>query len=168
MSGITIVVAASTNNVIGRAGGLPWRLPQDLRRFKALTMGKPVVMGRRTFESIGRPLPGRRNIVVSRRADLRLEGCEVVNSPEAALDLASAGQADEVMVIGGEQLYKALLPHTTRIHMTRVHKDVEGDAFFPELPPHEWRVVWSEPLPATSEQPLSYTFQILERTVDAA
>jgi dihydrofolate reductase len=160
-----MVVAASTNNVIGRAGELPWRLPEDLRRFKRLTMGKPIVMGRRTFESIGRPLPGRRNIVVSRRPGLRLDGCEASDSPDAALGLA--GQVEEIMVIGGQQLFEALLPRCTRIHMTRVHEAIEGDAFFPELPPDEWHVVWSEPHPATQEQPLAYTFEILERTGDA-
>jgi dihydrofolate reductase len=160
-----MVVAASTNNVIGKAGELPWRLPEDLRRFKRLTMGKPIVMGRRTFESIGRPLPGRRNIVVSRRPGLRLDGCEVSDSPDAALALA--GQVAEIMVIGGQQLFEALLPRCTRIHMTRVHETIEGDAFFPELPPDEWQVVWSEPHPATQEQHLAYTFEILERTGDA-
>ena len=125
-------------------------------------MGKPIVMGRRTFESIGQPLPGRRNIVVSRRADLSIEDCEVVDSPEAALSLARAGSADEIMVIGGAELYRSLLPQTTRIHMTRVHETIEGDAFFPKLPP-DWQVVWSEPHPATDEQPLAYTFEILER-----
>ena len=161
MGEVTIVVAASTNNVIGRAGELPWRLPEDLRRFKQLTMGKPIVMGRRTFESIGHPLPGRRNIVVSRKADLRIAGCEVVLTPAAAL--ACAGEADEIMIIGGEQLYNALLSHTTRIQMTRVHATVEGDAFFPALPPDEWQVVWSEPHPATDDQPLAFTYEILER-----
>src|SRR5690606_28793193 len=160
-----MVVAASTNSVIGRAGELPWRLPEDLRRFKRLTMGKPIVMGRRTFESIGRPLPGRRNIVVSRRPGLRLEGCDVSDSPDAALALA--GQAEEIMVIGGQQLYEALLPRTTRIHMTRVHETIEGDAFFPALPPNEWQVVWSESHPATREQPLAHTFQTLERQLPA-
>jgi dihydrofolate reductase len=161
MSKVTMVVAAAADNVIGRKGELPWRLPEDLRRFKELTMGKPIVMGRRTFESIGRPLPGRRNIVVSRRPGLRLEGCEVSDSPDAALALA--GQAEEVMVIGGQQLYEAFLPRATRIHMTRVHETIEGDAFFPQLPPDEWQVVWSESHPATREQPLAHTFEILER-----
>src|SRR5690606_1333636 len=162
-----MVVAASTNNVIGRQGQLPWRLPEDLRRFKLLTMGKPIVMGRRTFASIGRPLPGRRNIIVSRRAGLSIEGCEVVASPEAALSLARAAAADEIMVIGGEQLYRSLLPHAKRIHMTRVHATIEGDAFFPELPPDEWHVVWSEPHRETEERPLAFTFEILERPADA-
>ena len=160
-----MVVATAANNVIGRGGELPWRLPEDLGRFKELTMGKPIVMGRRTFESIGRPLPGRRNIVVSRRPGLCLDGCEVSDSPDAALALA--GQAEEIMVIGGQQLYEAFLPRTTRIHMTRVHETIEGDAFFPELPPDEWQVVWFEFHPATREQPLAYTFQTLERAAPA-
>ena len=163
VSDLTMVVAASTNNVIGRAGKLPWRLPEDLRRFRELTMGRPVVMGRRTFESIGRPLPGRRNIVVSRKTGLKIDGCEVVNSPEAALSVARAVEPGEVMIIGGEQLYNKLLPHTTRIHMTRVHATIEGDAFFPALRPDEWTAVWSEPHPATHDHPLAFTFEIFER-----
>ena len=156
-----MVVAASTNNAIGRNGELPWRLPEDLRRFKQLTMGKPIVMGRRTFESIGRPLPGRRNIVVSGRGDLEIDGCEVTGSPAAALALARV--ADEVMIIGGERIYRDFLPRTDRIHMTRVHATIDGDAFFPGLEPEEWQVVWSEPHPATKHQPLSFTFETLER-----
>jgi dihydrofolate reductase len=158
---VTIVVAASTSNVIGRNGELPWRLPEDLRRFRQLTMGKPVVMGRRTFESIGRPLPGRRNIVVSGRPGLGLDGCEVVGSPGEAM--AAAGIADEVMIIGGERIYREFLPLTSRIHMTRVHVSIDGDAYFPEPEPGEWQVVWSEPHPATKDQPLSFTFETLER-----
>jgi dihydrofolate reductase len=158
---VTMVVAASTNNVIGRHGELPWRLPEDLRRFKHLTMGKTVVMGRRTFESIGRPLPGRRNVVVSGRAGLKIDGCEVAGSPSAALALASS--ADEVMIIGGERIYRDFLPRTDRIQMTRVHVSIDGDAFFPGLEPEEWQVVWSEPHPATKDQPLSFTFETLER-----
>jgi dihydrofolate reductase len=158
---VTIVVAASTSNVIGRNGGLPWRLPEDLRRFRQLTMGKPVVMGRRTFESIGRPLPGRRNIVVSGRPELVLDGCEVVGSAGEAM--AAAGVADEVMIIGGERIYREFLPRTDRIQMTRVHVSIDGDAFFPGLEPEEWQVVWSEPHPATKDQPLSFTFETLER-----
>jgi len=156
-----MVVAASTNNVIGRNGELPWRLPEDLRRFKHLTMGKPIVMGRRTFESIGHPLPGRRNIVVSTRRNLEIEGCEVAASPAAALALARS--AGEVMIIGGERIYRDFLPRTDRVHMTRVDASIDGDAFFPELEPREWRVVWSEPHAATKDQPLSFTFETLER-----
>lgn len=164
MSTVTLVVAASSNNVIGRRGRLPWRLPDDLRRFRLLTMGKPVVMGRKTFDSIGRPLPGRRNIVVTGNRDLVIDGCDVVHSADEALALATEGGASEVMVIGGESIYRDFLARTARIHMTRVHARIEGDAFFPALHPDEWRCSWSERHPATADQPLAYTFETLERT----
>jgi dihydrofolate reductase len=158
---VSIVVAASANGVIGRNGKLPWHIPDDLRRFRELTLGKPVVMGRRTYDSIGRPLPGRRNIVISRQSSLRLSGCDLVESTAGALELAAG--ADEVMIIGGERVYEELLPRTTRIHMTRVHATIEGDAFFPALESDEWRILWSEEHPATDMQPLSFTFETLER-----
>jgi dihydrofolate reductase len=160
---VTMVVAASSNNVIGKDGKLPWRLPQDLRRFKALTIGKPIVMGRKTYESIGHPLPGRHNIVMSRRAGLTIGGCNVATSPDEALEHAAGEGVDEVMVIGGERVYEAFLPRTGRIHMTRVHATIEGDASFPELDPDEWRTVMSQPYPATRHQPLAFTFETIER-----
>jgi dihydrofolate reductase len=163
MTTVTMVVAASTNNVIGRRGKLPWRLPDDLRRFRLLTMGKPVVMGRKTYDSIGRPLTGRRNIVVSTNRTLTIDGCDVVSSPDEALDLAAENGASEVMIIGGERIYMDLLPRTVRIHMTRVHCLAEGDAFFPALKPDEWHRTWFEPHPATADQPLAFTFETLER-----
>ena len=133
---ISLVVAAATNGVIGRDGALPWRLSDDLRRFKVLTMGKPIVMGRLTHESIGVPLPGRQNIVITRDADYVAEGCDVVMSPDAALE--AAGSADEIMIIGGEQIYKEFLPMADRVYMTRVAAAVDGDARFPELAATEW------------------------------
>jgi dihydrofolate reductase len=158
-----LIVAASTNDVIGHRGQLPWRLPDDLRRFRALTMGKPVVMGRKTYESIGRPLPGRRNIVVSNR-ERTIDGCAVAGSPDEALTLAADdGGAEEVMIIGGESIYRGLLPRADRIHMTRVHTRIDGDAFFPELNADEWQSTWRESHPATSDQGLAYTFETLER-----
>jgi dihydrofolate reductase len=133
---ISLIVAASTNNVIGNQGDLPWRLSADLRRFKKLTMGKPIVMGRKTWESIGRPLPGRHNIVVTRQGDYAAQGCTVVSSVEAAID--AAGDADEIMIIGGSYIYDAFMAKADRIYMTRVHADVDGDTWFPELPESEW------------------------------
>ena len=133
---ISLIVAASENNVIGAQGDLPWRLSADLRRFKEITMGKPIVMGRKTYESIGRPLPGRRNIVLTRQSGYEAEGCDVVDSPEAAIE--AAGDADEIMIIGGSHIYRAFLPRADRIYMTRVHADVDGDTWFPELPESDW------------------------------
>jgi dihydrofolate reductase len=134
---ISVIVAVSTNNVIGFKGALPWHLPDDLRRFKAITMGKPVVMGRKTFESIGRALPGRQNIVVSTRADFAAAGCEVVTSAAAAV--ASAAGAVEIMVIGGAGIYALFLPLATRVYLTRVHVVLDGDTHFPNLDEREWR-----------------------------
>jgi len=133
---ISIVAAVARNGVIGSGNLLPWRLPDDLRRFRALTLGKPVIMGRRTFESIGRPLPERTNVVISRRSELQIAGCTLVDSIAAAVSLLAA--APEVMVIGGAQIYRQCLSRTGTIHLTRVHADVEGDAVFPELSPDEW------------------------------
>lgn len=158
---ITIVVAVSTNNVIGRQGGLPWRLPEDMRRFRQLTMGKPMLMGRRTFDSIGRALPGRRSIVISRQPGLAIDGCEVAATPDAALDLVR--EDADVMVIGGGQIYRAVLPRTDVIHRTRVHVMVDGDTFFPELEEGDWRVVSAEKHPAGGARSIGFTFETLER-----
>ena len=158
---ISLIVAASANNVIGVRGELPWRLPADLKRFKAITMGKPIVMGRLTWESIGRPLPGRHNIVISRQAGFVADGCTVVASPEAAID--AAGDAPEIMVIGGGHIYTAFLPLADRIYLTRVHAEVEGDAFFPELDEREWDTVDSEAHEADDKGAPPHTFLTLER-----
>lgn len=133
---VSIIVATDERGAIGRDGGLPWRLPDDLRRFKALTMGKPIVMGRRTWDSIGRPLPGRHNIVITRDATLALQGATVVTSLDAAI--AAAGAVDEACIIGGAEIYRLALPRTDVIHLTRVHATVEADTFFPPLVPEEW------------------------------
>ena len=136
---IAIVVAMAENRVIGRDGGLPWRLPADLARFRALTMGKPIVMGRRTHESIGRVLDGRRNIVVTRRPGYRAPGCTVAPSLEAALE--SASSASESAVIGGASIYEQALPLAARMYLTLVHATVEGAVQFPRFDLAEWREV---------------------------
>jgi dihydrofolate reductase len=133
---ISLIVAASTNNVIGSDGELPWHLPDDLRNFKRLTTGKPIVMGRKTHESIGRPLPDRRNVVISRDLGYEAAGCDVVASPAAAMALLN--DAEEVMIIGGGQIYAAFLPLADRIHFTRVHTEADGDVTFPDLDENEW------------------------------
>ena len=158
---ISIIVAASENNVIGAAGDLPWRLSDDLRRFKALTMGKPIVMGRKTWDSIGRPLPGRQNIVVTRQAEFAAAGCDVVASKEEAV--TATADAEEVMVIGGSQVYALFLPDAERLYLTRVHTEVEGDAFFPEISDLEWRLVSNEPRLADDRNAFDYSLQIYER-----
>lgn len=160
---ISLIVAVSANNVIGVDGDLPWRLSEDLKRFKVITMGKPMIMGRATFDSIGKALPGRRCIVMSRQAEFRAEGCDVVSSPEQALDIA--GDVEEVMVIGGSKIYALFLPMAQRIHLTRVHANIQGDTFFPQLDPAEWRLIESLDFTACDERALSYAFEIWERSV---
>ena len=158
---VSIVVAMDECGAIGRAGGLPWRLPDDLRRFKALTLGKPVLMGRRTWESIGRPLPGRHNIVVTRRPGLVLEGATVAGSLEQAL--AEAGPVPEVCVIGGAELYRSALPRTDVLHLTRVHARVEADTFFPPLEPGDWIEVSREDRAADDRHAHAFSFVELRR-----
>lgn len=158
---LTLIVAASTNHVIGRRGALPWHLPEDLKRFRRLTMGKAVIMGRATFEAIGRPLPGRRNIVISRRQDREIDGCELAAGPQAALALVA--DDDEAMVIGGGRIYEELLPECDRIELTRVHMSIDGDTYFPVPDPAEWRVIASEDFPAGADRPIGFTCSTLER-----
>ena len=158
---ITIIVAASTNNVIGVDGELPWKISDDLKRFKALTMGKPIIMGRLTWESIGRPLPGRQNIVITRKADFLADGCDVVASPAAAL--AIAGDAPEIMVIGGSQIYDLFLPKASRLHITRVHTEIDGDALFAEIRDADWELVNVEAHEASDKSEFAFDFRTYER-----
>lgn len=159
---LTAVVAATENNVIGRDNGMPWHLPADLQHFKAVTLGKPVLMGRRTFAAIGRPLPGRRNLVLSRDLGFVAAGVETFSTLEQAL--AAAGDVDELMIIGGQTVYELALPHVQRVHLTRLHMQVEGDAHFPDLPPEQWREVSrSARRPADERNACDMTFLVLER-----
>lgn len=160
---ISIIVAVSTNGVIGRQGELPWRLSDDLKHFKAATMGKPIVMGRKTWESIGRPLPGRQNIVITRQPAFEAEGCDVVASVKEAV--AVAGNVDEIMVIGGSQIYELVLPVAERLYLTRVHAEVEGDAFFPQADETEWLLVSDESHEADQRNEFAFSFQVFERAV---
>ena len=134
---LALVAAVAENRVIGRGGALPWRLPDELAHFKRTTLGKPVLMGRHTFVSLGRPLPGRRNVVLSRRPGFGAAGAEVAPDLDAALALVAG--APEVMVIGGAALYREALPRAARIYLTRVHASPPGDVCFPELDPSQWR-----------------------------
>ncbi len=161
---ISIIVAASTNNVIGVDGDLPWRLPEDLRRFKAITMGKPMIMGRATFESIGRALPGRRSIVLTRQTDFSADDCDVVPSVDAALALAR--DADEVMIIGGGEVYRQFLPLADSIYLTRVQAEIGGDTRFPELDMNEWEVTAVEEYPAGDEREIGFDIETLKRICD--
>lgn len=158
---IALIAALANNRVIGRENRLPWRLSADLRHFKSLTMGKPVIMGRNTYESIGKPLPGRSNIVLTRDAQYRAPGCRVVHSLEQALE-AAAGHA-EVMVIGGAELYRQTIDAAQRLYLTRVKADVQGDAVFPEIDPRQWRELQRESHRGDDNNEYDYDFLILER-----
>jgi len=158
---ISLIVAVADNGVIGRGNALPWHLPEDLKRFKRLTMGKPIIMGRKTFESIGKPLPGRQNIVVTRDPDYRRDGITVVH--DAASALRAAGQVPEIMVIGGAELFRSLLPRAARVHLTRVHGNIEGDVRWPELDLREWQVVAREERAADDRHAHDMSFEVLER-----
>ena len=158
---ISIIVAVAQNGVIGTGNRLPWHLPDDLKRFKALSMAKPIVMGRRTFDSIGKPLPGRTNIVVSRQPGLAIEGTIVTPSLDAAL--VAAGAVPEVVVIGGAEIFRQVLPRTEVIHLTRVHARVAGDVVFPELDPGQWRETAVEHHAADERHQYAFTFVTLQR-----
>ncbi|MFC4308369.1 type 3 dihydrofolate reductase [Steroidobacter flavus] len=160
---LSIIVAVADNGVIGSGNQLPWRLPDDLKRFKALSLGKPIVMGRKTFDSIGRPLPGRQNIVISRQPGLEIPGCTVVTSIDAAI--AAAQPAPEIVIVGGADIYRQVLPQVQVIHLTRVHASVEGDVVFPELKEQEWREVAKEYHPADERHAHAFTFSTLQRVV---
>ena len=164
---IAIIVAAAENGVIGKSGTLPWRLPSDLKRFRQLTMGKPVVMGRKTFQSLPRALDGRANIVITRDALFAAAGAVIAPTLEAALTLAKAEAdrrgVDEVMVIGGGEIYAAALAFAERIYLTRVHGFAEGDTYFPGLSPAEWQVVREEAIPRGERDDHDATLVIYDR-----
>lgn len=163
---ISLIVAKSKNNVIGNNNQLPWRLPADLAHFKKMTIGKPIIMGRKTFESIGRPLPGRRNIVVSRDKQLMIAGCEVFHSIDDALNAVKTEQ--EVIIIGGANLYGQVLNRAHCIYMTVIDAAFEGDAFFPELNQDHWKLVSEKKYTADEKNKYSYVFLVFERSVVSA
>lgn len=163
---VSLIAAASENNVIGKGNALPWSLPADLDHFRQTTAGHAVIMGRKTFESIGRPLPKRRNIVISRQADYQPGGVEVVTSITDAISLVP--QSEEAFVIGGGEIYRQALPLADRVYLTRVHTDIEGDAFFPELDPAEWQEVSSRKGIVDEKNALEHSFLVFERLRPAA
>ncbi len=158
---IALIAALDRNGLIGRDNDLPWRLPADLQHFKRMTMGKPILMGRLTWESLGRPLPGRHNIVLTRDQDYQAEGATVVDSTDAAL--AAAGEAEEAMVIGGAAFYRAMLPHAERLYLTRIDAEFDGDAWFPEFDPAAWRETARETHALDERNAYPYAFVTLER-----
>jgi dihydrofolate reductase len=157
---ITIVVAISENHVIGKDNQLLWYLPNDLKHFKNITTGHTVIMGRKTFDSVGKPLPKRRNIIITRQA-ITIEGCEVVNSIEVALALCA--DEEEVFIVGGAEIYKQSMHLTHRIYLTVVHKDFDGDSFFPEIDKNEWKEVFREDHAPDEKNAIPYSFVTYER-----
>jgi dihydrofolate reductase len=157
---VNLIVAWARGGVIGRAGGLPWHLPEDLRRFKRITMGHPIVMGRRTWDSIGRPLPGRRNIVVSRNPDWSAPGCETAASLQQALSMCEG--AAEVFVIGGAQFFEAALPLAGRLFITQIDAHFEGDVCCPPLDLSGWRRTACEHLAPAPHRPFAVDFMVFE------
>lgn len=167
---IIAILARADNGVIGRDGALPWHLPADLRRFKALTMGHPMIMGRKTFDSFLKPLPGRRHIVLTRNTAWQADGAEVAHSVDDALaigqapgDCGAEAQAGDIYVIGGAQIYRLMAPHLTRIELTEVHCDAAGDTDMPAFG-NEWRETAREDFPAEGEHP-AFSFVTLERGI---
>lgn len=160
---ISFVVAAATNNGIGKDGKMPWHLPNDMKHFKNVTWGMPVVMGRKTFESLGKLLPGRKNIVITRQAGWKVEGTVAVKTIEDALFVAKQADANEVMVIGGGEIYKALFDKAKRIYLTRVEAAPEADTFFPALNPKEWHLMSQKDHEADEKNAYNYSFQVWER-----
>ena len=160
-SEITLIAAMAHNRVIGINNTLPWDLPADMRHFREQTMGKPILMGRKTFDSIGRPLPGRQNIVVTRDNSVQIEGCDVVHSIEEALQVAR--DAPEVIVMGGESFYQQLLPQADRLLLTMIDLEIDGDAWFPQWNESEWQETGREDHTIDEKNHWSYSFVTMER-----
>ena len=161
MTQLHLIVAHARNGVIGKENKLPWYLPEDLKNFKRTTLGKPVIMGRKTWESLGRPLPGRRNIVITRQKDYEAEGATVVSDLQAAIE--AVADAPVAFIMGGAQVYKEALPQVEVAHITYLNADFEGDAYFEPLNPNEWTLTEEESFPATDAHPFSYSFRIYSR-----
>jgi dihydrofolate reductase len=157
MTRLWIIAALADNGVIGKGGALPWRLPEDLARFKALTLGHTLIMGRKTFESIGKPLPGRTTVVITRRRDFAAAGVTVAHDPEEAVSLAAGPDA---FVAGGADVYALFLPLAERLYLTRVHGDYDGDTYFPPYDERAWKLVSAAPGSSTTP---ACTFEVYER-----
>src|SRR6185369_5831917 len=160
---ISFIVAVSENNVIGKNNQLPWHLPSDMKYFKNKTWAMPVVMGRKTFEALGKPLEGRTNIVITRQTDWRPAGVEIVHSIDQAIVEATKLDAKEIFIIGGAEIFSAALPSADRIYLTLIHHGFEGDAFFPELKQEEWKLVSNKDHEADEKNKYAHSFQVWER-----
>jgi dihydrofolate reductase len=158
---ISIITAMDENQLIGKDNGLPWKIPADLQFFKKVTMSKPIIMGRKTFESIGRPLPGRQNIIITRDKSFSAEGCEIAFSIDKAIELAA--DAEEIMIIGGANIYQQFLPICDRLYLTQVKGEFEGDAWFPEIDDSQWQGIEKEDHKADERNEADYSFIIMQR-----
>ena len=158
---VSIIVAMTDERVIGVQNRLPWKLPADMQWFRRHTLGKPVIMGRKTYESLGRPLPERTNVVITRDPDFAADGCVIAHSIDEGL--AAVAQEEEVMVIGGAAFYEQMLPRADRLYLTDVHAEIAGDTWFPPVEGSEWREIERLERPADADNPYSLTFRILER-----
>jgi len=163
---IVLIAAFAQNRVVGINNSLPWHLPEDLKYFKRTTTGKAIIMGRKTYDSIGRPLPNRTNIVISRNSELKIEGVKVVDSLQAAIDLAKEvnfiNGVEEVMVIGGASIYEEALPKADRLYITHVHAEVAGDAYFPEVDFSQWQEISRDDYAASESNPYDYSFVVYD------
>lgn len=164
---IALVVAIGDDGVIGNNGALPWRLSSDMKRFKADTMGKPIIMGRKTYASIGKPLPGRDNIVISRDTEFKAPGCDIVTGIEQAFEVANsraaASGASEICVIGGGEIYRQSIARAVRLYVTHVDGRFEGDTYFPEIAPEEWAIQSRRSFPAGEKDSHATVYAVYER-----
>lgn len=160
---ISSIVAASENNAIGKDNDLMWNLPDDMKFFKQKTTGHPIIMGRKTYDSMGKPLPRRVNIVLTRNNDFTAEGVEVFHDIEPAIEFAKKLDQDEIFIIGGAKIYELAMPYIDRIYLTRVHGNFEGEVYFPELKAENWETISKEYHPADERHDFSFTFYTLER-----
>jgi dihydrofolate reductase len=160
---LSLLVAADEKNVIGKDNKLPWHLPNDLKYFKNQTWGMPILMGRKTFESIGKPLPGRKSIVITRNNDWQQDGVEVVHSIEEAIEKAASFDVKEIFVIGGSEIFKTSFDKAHRIYLTRIHHQFDGDSYFPEVQTDQWNLVSQRYCEADEKNAYPHTFQVWER-----
>ena len=160
---ISLIAAASENKVIGKDNRLPWCLPTDMRYFKNITWAMPVIMGRKSFESLGKPLQGRKNIVITRRTGWQPDGIEIVHSIDQAIIVASELDVKEIFVIGGAEIFRAAMPSAGRIYLTLVHGNIEGDTFFPEIKQEEWKLVSNRDCEPDEKNAYALSFQVWER-----
>lgn len=160
---ISLIWAMDENRVIGKDNQLPWHLPEDLKFFKRTTMGNPIAMGRKTHESIGRPLPGRENIIITRSGDYNSEGCTVLHSVEEFISYSETLAAAEIFVIGGAEIFHSIFPYADRLYITKIHHAFLGDTYFPDIDMDEWKQIFHEPGIKDERNPYDYEFLIYER-----